>query len=240
MKPIYWVNLTTKEIKTLNKDYVVVIPVGAIEAHGNHLPLNTDVSIAEMFANKLARKFNCIIAPSITYGPCETMLKFSGTITITNKVFYLLLCNVIDSIISHGFHKIYLLNGHGGNTEMIESSINSLKKKKRKVKLFFFNWYEQEIVKNLKRSDLTYRGDHADRLETEIALLASPNNVHLDKAIDHLPSWPKNFESLADYSKIMKFGVEGFPSFSTIKNAKRNYANIFRSMICDFKVKYEK
>ena len=149
MKPVYWVNLTTEEINTFNKDCVVIIPMGAIEAHGNHLPLNSDISIAEMFADKLARKFNCIIAPSITYGPCEAMLKFSGTITITNKVFYLLLCNVLDSIISHGFRKIYLLNGHGGNTEMIESSINSLKKKKRKAKLFFFNWDEEGIVKNL-------------------------------------------------------------------------------------------
>lgn len=239
MKPVYWVNLTTEEISTFDKESVVVVPIGAIEAHGNHLPVNTDISIAEMLSNRLARKYNCIIAPSVTFGPCETMLKFSGTITITNKVFYSLLSNIVDSIISHGFKKIYLLNGHGGNTEMIELLINKLKINKPKIKLHFYNWYEQISVKNLKRSDTSYRGDHADRLETEIAMLATPKHVHIDRAIDHLPKWPKNFENLTDYSKIMKFGIEGFPSFSTVKSAKKNYIDILQSMICDFEVKYE-
>lgn len=239
MKPVYWANLTTEEISIFDKQSVVVMPVGAIEAHGNHLPINTDISIAEMLANRLARKFNCIIAPSVTYGPCETMLGFSGTITITNKVFYSLLSNIIDSIVFHGFKKIYLLNGHGGNTEMIELFKNKLKINKPKIKLHFYNWYEQSAVKILKNGNSTYRGDHADRLETEMMMLSAPGNVHIDRAIDHLPVWPKNFESLTDYSKIMKFGIEGFPSYSTIEGARINYANILKSLIHDFEVKYE-
>ncbi len=232
--------MTSNEIGDLNKECIVILPVGSIEAHGAHLPVGADINIAEMFAIRLAEETDCILAPSITYGPCETMLKFPGTITIENKVLYSTLLNVLESIISHGFRNIYILNGHGGNTGVIRRIISRLNKKDPRNKINFCNWYEQEVTLKLKSNDLTYRGEHADRMETEMMMLAMPATVHLESAVDHLPTWPSDFENLADYSEIMKFGVEGFPSFSKIEKARSNYEMIFRSMVYDIKDKYEK
>lgn len=70
-------------------------------------------------------------------------------------------------------------------------------------------------------------------------LLAKPSNVKMEKAIDHLPEWPDDVETLSDYSKIMKFCVEGFPSFAKPESAKRQYKRVLSSIINDLTIHYE-
>ena len=76
--------------------------------------------------------------------------------------------------------------------------------------------------------DATYKGDHADRAETEMMLLISKRLVKLKKATDDLPIWPEDFEKLNDYSEIVTQAVEGFPSKSQISTSYMLYRKIIR------------
>ncbi|KKR80598.1 MAG: Creatininase [Candidatus Daviesbacteria bacterium GW2011_GWA1_41_61] len=225
-----WGVLTKADFTKEVKEKTVIIPIGAIEAHGNHLPVNTDSCIVEYLAEKIAKHTGCIVVPTIYYGPCETMLSFAGTITISEKISYKIIEEIIKSIICQGFKQIYILNGHGGNNEFLARIANKYSKK---LNVKTKNWYDLEIINKLKQENTSYCGDHADRLETEIMLAIDKQKVRMELAVDDMPNWPENTEMLTDYSKIMTYAVEGYPSKSTLKNGKLLLPKVIKSLCED-------
>lgn len=225
-----WSILTRADFTNEIKEKTVIIPIGAIEAHGNHLPVNTDSCIVEYLAEKIGKRIDCIVVPTIYYGPCETMLSFAGTITVSEKISYQIIEEIIKSIIFHGFKKIYILNGHGGNNEFLAKIINKYAKK---IAIKAKNWYDLRIINELKQNNISYHGDHADRLETEIMLAIDKQNIRMELAVDDMPNWPENTEILTDYSKIMTYAVEGYPSKSTLKNGKLLLPKVIKSLCED-------
>lgn len=225
-----WSNLTKADFTREVKERTVIIPIGAIEAHGNHLPVNTDSCVVEYLAKRIAEKTDCIVIPTIYYGPCETMLSFAGTITVSEKISYKIIEEIIKSIISQEFKKIYILNGHGGNNEFLARIVNKYSKE---INIKAKNWYDLKIIIKLKQNNVSYCGDHADRLETEIMLAINKQQVKMELAIDDMPNWPKNIEILTDYSKIMTNAVEGCPSKSTLKNGKLLLPKIINGLCKD-------
>jgi len=90
----------------------------------------------------------------------------------------------------------------------------------KEVKIKAKNWYDLEFIKKIKQNNASYCGDHADRLETEIMLAINKQKVRMELAIDDMPIWPKDTKNLTDYSKIMTYAVEGYPTKSTLNNGK--------------------
>lgn len=124
-----WDNLTSLEIGNLAKlDPIVIIPIGSIEQHGPHLPVGTDTIVAVEVAQRVAVKLNtlnkaCVVAPAVTVANSKHHMHFAGSMTLTPSDFYNVLHAYINSITTHGFKKILLLNGHGGNTAPISTSL---------------------------------------------------------------------------------------------------------------------
>lgn len=224
-----WEYLSFDEIGRLDKRQIVFLPIGTIEAHGKHLPVASDSIIANGLTQHICLKYRGILGPLINFGPCETLLKFPGTITISEHTSELLLKDIATSIIYHGFKKLCIINGHGGNISSIKLVVKRLEHHYPDLKIMFINWYDMPSLVKLKQTDLTYRGDHADRAETEMMLLITKKLVKLEKTVDDLPTWPNNFEGLDDYSHIMKYAVEGFPSKSRLSSAKK----LFKSIVND-------
>jgi len=142
------------------------------------------------------------------------MLSFPGTITISEKTCQYLVEDIVNSLIYQGFNNILLLNGHGGN-DVVLTRLTS--KYSNTVNINSCNWYDLNFLIRLKKKDKTYLGDHADRLETEIMLAINKKMVKMNLAIDDMPNWSSDYENLTDYSKIMKFAVEGYPTKASEK-----------------------
>jgi creatinine amidohydrolase len=212
-----WNNLSFKQISKISTSTLVLIPIGTIEAHGGHLPLSTDTLIPQFLCHQITRKLNSIIAPEINFGICDSMLKFTGTITVRPQTLTLLLIDYLDSIISHGFNTFYILNGHGGNEKVLSDIV---KVYSTKVKIKSKDWYDLDFIEKLKLSDPSYMGDHADRLETEMVLHSRPDLVHLNEAVDDYFDWPDPDPD--EYSQIMPQAVYGYPT-----QANSSTANIF-------------
>ncbi|MFH1561203.1 MAG: creatininase family protein [Patescibacteria group bacterium] len=227
-----WQKATHKDIEKLVQDgKVIILSLGTIEAHGAHLPLGTDAYIAKRFARDIAKKTNSVLGPNLLFGPCETLLSFAGTITIKEKTLFLLLKDILDSIFQHGFKKVLIVNGHGGNTIVLEKICAHYGKTTEGSKVFFKSWYDVKFARNLKKKDKTYRGDHADRLETEIMLAINRNLVSPNLAVDDLVKWPLGWEKLDDYSQLMKNAVDGFPTKALLEKSVKNYETILKEMI---------
>ncbi len=110
--------LTWEEVQRLGAaEAVAVMPVGAIEAHGPHLPLDTDVIIAGEMARAAAAKLQArgvsvVLLPPLVYTSAGFAAAFPGTISIRPETVTALLCDIAGSLAAHGFAALALANAH--------------------------------------------------------------------------------------------------------------------------------
>jgi creatinine amidohydrolase len=109
---------------------LVVLPVGATEQHGPHLPLGTDFLIVEHVARAAALRarpnIDVLVAPTFQTGSSHHHLSFGGTISMATEQYYGALRDMVASLVESGFRRIFIVNGHGGNHELIELVVRDL------------------------------------------------------------------------------------------------------------------
>ena len=117
-EPWRYEKLTWPEInQAVKARKVVVVPIGSIEQHGPHLPLDVDVVCPLGVAHHAARLIpdRVLVMPPIVHGYTAHVMDFPGTINIHYEHFIRMVMDVGKSLAYHGFKKIILLNGHGSN-----------------------------------------------------------------------------------------------------------------------------
>lgn len=126
---IRWDNLTSPEIRELSKKKaIVIIPTGSIEQHGPHLPVGCDTIIATIMSERVAKSLNennipTVVTPSLSICNSTHHMSFAGSMTLTPQTFLTVLLEYCKNIASHGFKKIVLINGHGGNSNPIQTAL---------------------------------------------------------------------------------------------------------------------
>jgi creatinine amidohydrolase len=109
---------------------LAVLPVGATEQHGPHLPLGTDFLIVEHVTRAAALQaqptVDVLVAPTFQTGSSHHHLPFGGTISLATERYYGALHDMTASLILSGFRRIFIVNGHGGNHELIELVVRDL------------------------------------------------------------------------------------------------------------------
>lgn len=103
---------------------LLVWPLGAIEQHGPHLPVGTDTftieHLARQSAAEAATSIPIVVAPTMPFGSSHHHLPFGGTMSLGSESYYRLTFELAESLIVSGFKKLFLLNGHGGNHELLQ------------------------------------------------------------------------------------------------------------------------
>jgi creatinine amidohydrolase len=123
----YLPHMTWPEVEeALKRTDVVIIPVGSIEQHAKHLPLGTDSYLAVETCKLIAQKAEAVVAPVVLAGLSPHHMGFPGTITLTPETFEAVVYETALSLIHHGFRKILLYNGHGGNTTSVANIIEKI------------------------------------------------------------------------------------------------------------------
>jgi creatinine amidohydrolase len=109
---------------------LAVLPVGATEQHGPHLPLGTDFLIVEHVTRAAAQdaraSIDVLVTPTFQTGSSHHHLPFGGTISLSTERYYGALRDMTESLIQSGFRRIFIVNGHGGNHELIELVVRDL------------------------------------------------------------------------------------------------------------------
>src|ERR1700722_15534052 len=120
--------LHTENIRTQGEEAILVLPVGAVEQHGPHLPLTVDTEIPLHIASKLVKTITGFVAPAISYGARSLPQTgggsgFPGTIHVRGSVFTEYLKDVIAGYVATGFRSIVVLNGHYENESFLFEAI---------------------------------------------------------------------------------------------------------------------
>jgi mycofactocin precursor peptide peptidase len=145
---------------------VLVVPVGATEQHGPHLPLTTDTDIALALAQGLARDTDVVIAPAVAYGSSGEHQAFTGTLSIGADATELLLVELGRSA-TCTWSRVLFLATHGGNTYAVGRAVARLRDEGRDVRAWSPTW----------------RGDaHAGHTETSLLAALAPDRVDAARA----------------------------------------------------------
>ena len=130
---IHFWKYSWKEIELLNRnETLIIIPTGAIEQHGPHLPIDTDIynstTISEIVAQTfLGKSETVLVAPPIWWGTSPHHLGFPGTISLRPETFSSIIFDIVSSLLPHGFYRFLLLNGHGGNAGLLTATVSQCK-----------------------------------------------------------------------------------------------------------------
>jgi creatinine amidohydrolase len=116
--------LTRTEARKVAADTLIVWPVGAVEQHGPHLPVGTDYLTVEALTRQAAEKASSripvLVAPTLPFGSSHHHLPFGGTMSLGTEAYYRIAYELGESLIISGFRKIFIVNGHGGNNELLQ------------------------------------------------------------------------------------------------------------------------
>ena len=134
---------------------LLVLPLGATEQHGPHLPLSTDTDIAVELCRRFAARYPAaVVAPALPYGASGEHAGFAGTLSIGQQALELLLVELVRSAMLT-FARVLLVNAHGGNAEPVGRAVRRLREEGRDVRAWGPSW----------------PGDaHAGRTETSVQL----------------------------------------------------------------------
>lgn len=171
--------MTWREIEEgLRKTKTIIIPVGSIEAHGEHLPVNTDYVQAYEIAKRAAREKGVFVAPPIIFGYCRSTGEHPGTISILPSTLRDLIRDVIRSLYRQGFRKFIVFSSHAGSIHLsaIEEVCEMLLHELRDARIAVVSDFHviQSEIRDLIEEE---RNGHAGEIETSRMLYLRPELV---------------------------------------------------------------
>lgn len=199
---IEWAGLTSDEVKTLDRNLPVIIPLGLVEAHGHHLTLGLDNETADYFSRRIAETSGAILAPLINYGFADAMREYPGTIGVSAETLSCVIHDIAVMFCQHGFAKQIYLSGHGANKLACELAFHKAWELCPGLKPVYWNYWSEAGFTQIH---------HADKGETEIAM-AVGSKVFMDRARDYIIKKPWHMVRSRFQSQPETGGINGSPT----------------------------
>jgi len=194
---------------------VAVLPAGAIEAHGPHLPLGTDVIIAEAMARAgaellAARGFHVLLLPALTMAPAPFAAAFAGTLDAPAEATTMTVIGVVRSLAAHGIRVTAIANSHHdpAHVEALRRAVTDVAASDANAIVVFPDLTRRRFAERLT-SEFRSGACHAGRYEGSIVLAERPDLVRTDVMAGLAP----NPQSLVDAirSQQTTFAAAGGP-----------------------------
>ena len=187
-EPWRYEKLTWPEINdAVEKKLPVIVPIGSVEQHGPHLPLDVDMLLVESVAHAAARLIpdRCLVMPTQCQGYTGHVMDFPGTINIHFEHLIHFMVDIGKSLAYHGFKKIVYLNGHGSNApnmDLVARRVNL----ETDAEAIAANWWmmlnvDKEFMKGWRESVYPGGCAHACELETSVYMAVAPDDVRQDQ-----------------------------------------------------------
>lgn len=193
--------MTREALREVAPSALAVIPVGATEQHGPHLPAGTDAMHAEQVARgaaaRVAEHLPVIVTPTLAFGCSPHHLPFGATISLSAATFTGVLRDIGASLSIAGFRRLFIVNGHGGNHELIRQMARDLTLELAVSVAAGSSWAiaKDELIAAGAAHDGRLPG-HAGAFETSVVLalrpdLVAPTRPHRDSTAtgDPLGFW---------------------------------------------------
>ena len=194
-------DLAWPDLAALSKDTPVVFPVAALEQHGRHMPLFTD----SLLMGEIARRAEDQLSEKVLFAPLQWLgnshhhMDFPGTLSAEPRVYLDLLCGLLENFLQHGFKRLLILNGHGGNDVPGKQAVFETRQRhrnRRDLLLLFATYWNLSEQPHKERADLGISQPimgHACEWETSMVLRIAPHLVRGYQEASPVP-FGKSFE----------------------------------------------
>ncbi len=240
-KGYLWAEMSWPEIRDRIREVdVALLPVGSIEQHGPHLPVDTDAFDAEYLARRIAQACSDprpLVLPLVPYGVSYEHEEFPGTLGVDNETLARFVREIGLSAARNGINKLVIINGHGGNYPALNFAAQAIT---RDAKIFV-------CVDTGETSDFDIYGlidtpndIHAGEIETSTSLSVRPELVKMDRAVKSIPRFSNrylDFTSKRGVSwyvrtkKISESGIIGDPTRATREKGDRFWSLMIAHLV---------
>lgn len=174
--------MTSKAVEDGRFDKAI-LPVGATEFHGPHLPYGTDTIGAEVLAEAIARDLGrTLVLPALSYGVSHHHMAWPWTLSIRPDTMIAVVQDIAESLIAHGIQKLLILTAHDGNPGPAEAAARILSQEHDMSVALFSGW--QGKSSKLLAPDWDIDLDHAGQSELSLVLYAAPETARPDLATE--------------------------------------------------------
>ncbi len=244
---IFMEEMTWREIQSALETGVdsVLIPLGAIEQHGPHLPIFTDTWLGYALCGPVASKVGrMLVAPPVYPGRSEHHMAFPGTITVSHETFKAVVKDYCRSLARHGFKHLVLLATHGGNFKAMHEVLPEIQAELADVDVFgIVSQQTSGVSQQANRTlglDPAKCGQHAGLTEASMLLATRPELVHMEYAVEgwmggYGPDFSENLQKHG-MKAFSEFGILGDPREATaetgvdiIEERSKGFAEIIRT-----------
>lgn len=227
LKEMSWTEFVERKKTT---DFVI-IPAGAFEVYGPHLPLGTDTLVSVKIAELLAERVSALIGPTFEVGDSKALEKFPGTITIKPESFKEYLWDTVKSLEKWGFKKFLFINTHNGNVPLITQISRDLQDNPEIECAQVDYWrFIQNHCDGIIESGALAHG-HASETGTSIMLHLYPELCDLDKVVNEPPKIVDNFKDIIQYKDFSLKTDSGTIGDATIGTKEKGEKLVERSLV---------
>jgi creatinine amidohydrolase len=202
---------------------VAVLPFGAFEQHGPHMPLSTDTIMAQELARRLAGLADALLLPPVHYGETSGNNGFPGTISLGFDTVRHIALDICASLRTGGVPGLVVVNGDFGNQAPLKLAAREAKEQLGYPVLVIDYPGLAEVAAEVAESAPAGRGFyHADEVETSMVLAIEPAAVKMSEARAEYPQFPPTYGSVpASLREISTSGVFGDPRRATAEKGER-------------------
>ena len=210
MDRINWMEfkeVVPKRIKT------VILPTGTLEPHGV-INNGADNTAPFAMAQKIARRVNAMIAPTLPYGMTGSMAAYPGAFQMSESAYRPFVKEILEGLAKNGFQNIIIMNGHGGGQTAVLQSVAAEVAAEKKVRTLVINWWSfaSDITKEVFKED----GGHAGLNETAFIQAIDPTLVHKERY---------NKDMATAYPQSGTWSAVPFPSSIGLYQSGQGYPN---------------
>ncbi len=233
--------LTWPEAKRRFKEVdVALLPVGSIEQHGPHLPLDTDAFDAQYLALKVAEACTPplpLVLPLIPYGVSYHHEDFSGTLSASPETLFRLVYEIGMGAARHGITKLVIINGHGGNGPALHFAAQMIN---RDARIFTCVDTGETSDPDIEAMTETPNDVHAGEIETSTTLAVRPDLVKQEAARKFIPRFSSRYldftskRSVGWYARVAELsptGVLGDPTKATPEKGRQMWEVMIKHLV---------
>ncbi|MGI9206029.1 MAG: creatininase family protein, partial [Woeseiaceae bacterium] len=192
----YLPHMTYPEVEAfLEKSDMVIIPVGSLEQHGDHLPIGTDFINGVERCKLIAQERDVLVAPVLMVGQSPYHMGMAGTITLSAETIVQVHLEAVESLIHHGFKRFIIMNAHGGNRAITTLLVDQINQTTAGIAVNF-GQAAAPFMEPDPEPPATVLDRHGGTSETSNSLYLMPSLVQLDKAVAAELTLPNHMDEM--------------------------------------------
>ena len=186
-----WQDMTTEEFGGADTErWIALLPLGAIEQHGPHLPLCVDACINQGILARalelLPEQVPVAILPAMPVGKSNEHIAFPGTLTLSAETLLRLWTELGEAVARAGVRKLVLFNSHGGQPQIMDMVARDLRVRLGML-VVAYSWYAAGVPPGLFPDHEVRYGIHAGAIESSMMLHLRPDLVRMERAANFVP-----------------------------------------------------